>query len=519
MKSTPNYNLVKQELTDAADITQISQNWDKIDTELNRQKIVDENLTAEIARVDAASADLDSDGRLKASQMRFDAEQTLYVNASVVASGDGSEASPFKTIQEAVNARYRGASVIRINIKAGTYPEKINIPRSPDTTWRLVRDGNGTVSVQGLKADNAAYIVLDLLTFNALNQENTNCIEILNCAHASLSTVVVNGYTNMTGVNISSGKARFFGCTFNDCGIGLSAINGSSVSTIGTKGTGNVRGLHSDCSVIICADHQLQATTPFEKINGGAINVEGGASSFPSNYSQLYSIGQFTSIDPLKEALLAEFAKLKTGESRKCWFTNSIPEGFGQFVGNQNMAAELVKSTSNGNGYGIILFHSHFNPAIGYWHVHNGQLIGEVPTAMAIQEVATQSTFGVLRVASVEDELDCSCTEAAITPKNFYSLADFRLTDTEYSVGDRVECKYNFEYYLECTKAGTSSSEVMDTHRVTPNQVITDGTMEWTVRVKPKSVNGIEADAYGNVVDRIQVSIKDRDPTKPTYGL
>ena len=40
MKSTPNYNLVKQELTDAADITQISGNWDKLDTTL---KNLDDN--------------------------------------------------------------------------------------------------------------------------------------------------------------------------------------------------------------------------------------------------------------------------------------------------------------------------------------------------------------------------------------------------------------------------------------------------------------------------------------------
>lgn len=34
MKSTTNYQLVKQELTDKADITQISGNWDTIDTQL-----------------------------------------------------------------------------------------------------------------------------------------------------------------------------------------------------------------------------------------------------------------------------------------------------------------------------------------------------------------------------------------------------------------------------------------------------------------------------------------------------
>ena len=36
MQSTTNYQLVKQELTDKADITQISGNWDKIDTEMKR---------------------------------------------------------------------------------------------------------------------------------------------------------------------------------------------------------------------------------------------------------------------------------------------------------------------------------------------------------------------------------------------------------------------------------------------------------------------------------------------------
>lgn len=36
MQSTTNYQLVKQELTDEADITQISGNWDKIDAEMKR---------------------------------------------------------------------------------------------------------------------------------------------------------------------------------------------------------------------------------------------------------------------------------------------------------------------------------------------------------------------------------------------------------------------------------------------------------------------------------------------------
>lgn len=42
MKSTTNYQLVKQELTDKADITQISGNWDTIDTQL--KKLSDEKF-------------------------------------------------------------------------------------------------------------------------------------------------------------------------------------------------------------------------------------------------------------------------------------------------------------------------------------------------------------------------------------------------------------------------------------------------------------------------------------------
>ena len=132
----------------------------------------------------AVKADLDAaadeGGRVLASQMRFDADQTLYVDAAAAEGGDGSEAKPFKTIQAAINARYKGAAVIFIKIKAGTYAENISVPRSPGTTWRFSREGTGTVTVNTAVIDNCAYAFFDNITFSGPASTNSTIIYAAN---------------------------------------------------------------------------------------------------------------------------------------------------------------------------------------------------------------------------------------------------------------------------------------------------------------------------------------------------
>ena len=95
---------------------------------------------------------------------------------------------------------------------------------------------------------------------------------------------------------------------------------------------------------------------------------------------------------------------------------------------------------------------------------------------------ATPTTYGVMRVAAQTDETDCSCNDASITPSNLYDLANYRIANTSYAVGDVVGCPYHADLMLKCTTAGMTSSEALDTSgSLNVGDVLTDRTVEWTV--------------------------------------
>ena len=95
---------------------------------------------------------------------------------------------------------------------------------------------------------------------------------------------------------------------------------------------------------------------------------------------------------------------------------------------------------------------------------------------------ATSSTFGLLRTAAEPDELNCSCSDAVLTPANLYNLQNFRLGGTEYNVDDKVGCPYHHNLQLVCTQAGTTASEALNTKgTLEAGTVIEDGTVIWQV--------------------------------------
>lgn len=453
----------------------------------------------------ALKADLDNTaeegGRVLAAQMRFDADQTFYVDAAAAEGGDGTQAKPFKTIQAAINSRYKGAPVIYIRIKAGTYNENISVPRSPGTTWRFIREGTGTVAINTALIDNCTYILFDNLTFNGPATDNSTIIYVANTASANFNAVTVNGASNATSINFSTSRGIIRNSIFNNSGLAIAATDGAYLDLKGNSGTGNIRALQADGSIIISDWYIPQATTPYEKVNGGVINLEGGTSSFPSNYSQMYNLGDFTDAGALKTAILTEFRKLGIGESRDCWFANNISAGFGPFGNGQRMQCKIIKSTDSGSGYGTIIFYSHHNAPAGYMQVQDGAFATAAPVKfITASDIATYDNYGLVRVADDTDVLSDDNDEAAITPAVYHDVSDFRHKSTAYKVGDKVECMFNFELFLECTQGGTTGSGALDTRNVTHGQVITDGTVKWTVRTHIKSVNNTVADASGNVI-------------------
>lgn len=106
--------------------------------------------------------------------------------------------------------------------------------------------------------------------------------------------------------------------------------------------------------------------------------------------------------------------------------------------------------------------------------------------------------FGLVRLAAEEDVWN-EAPQTAVCTQLIYEINEFRRKSTAYNVGDKVDCAFLYERFLECTKAGTTSADLLDTRSVTHGQVITDGTVEWTVRTHVRSVNRAFADADGNV--------------------
>lgn len=112
--------------------------------------------------------------------------------------------------------------------------------------------------------------------------------------------------------------------------------------------------------------------------------------------------------------------------------------------------------------------------------------------------IATQSEYGLVKLASEEDLLN-EAPQNAICTELIYDINEFRRKSTAYKVGEKVDCAFQYERFLECTKAGTTSANLLDTRNVTHGQKIVDGTVEWTVRTHARSVNNAVADANGNV--------------------
>ena len=532
-------------------------------------------------------ADLDATaeggGRVVTSQMRFDKTQTLYVDAAAADGGDGSEEKPFKTVQAAIDAAYPGAYLVKILIKAGTYAENTATPTGSWNTWIFEKNGTGTASIKSLKIDVAPYVRVQGLTFTP--DSGGIGIQLISVASAAIESNTINASASDYGLYITRTGARINANTINNAGYAVFASESARVVAIGTSGTGNTVGFTADGAIIQChSNNTITATEKYRATNSGAINTGNGDASFPSNYSQRYSLGDFSDASALKTALLTEFGKLGIGESRECWFACNIAAGFGQFETGQRMTCTIYKSTNSGSGYGLVIFYSHHNVAAAYMQIQDGAFATTAPVKFADENdvtvkanwqsisdgttdvltltrgiysisgvqpaqnlpsihdgtlivddqlgskhliyfpdieakiysraqnneiwqewteytpgVATTETYGLVRVADDSDVLEDENDEAAITPAVYHDVSDFRHKETAYSVGDKVECMFNFELFLECTQAGTTGSGALDTRNVTHGQVITDGTVKWTVRTHIRSVNNAVADADGNI--------------------
>lgn len=121
------------------------------------------------------------------------------------------------------------------------------------------------------------------------------------------------------------------------------------------------------------------------------------------------------------------------------------------------------------------------------------------------------ATPGGFEFAMVSDLQDYATPE--VCTQLIYEINEVRRKSTAYQVGDKVDCAFQYDRFLECTKAGTTSADLLDTRSVTHGQVITDGTVEWTVRTHVRSINGSVAGADGNVL--VDVGAKTVNGNRP----
>lgn len=550
----------------------------------------------------AVKADLDATaaegGRVVASQMRFDPSQTLYVDAAATAEGaDGSEAKPFKTIQAAVNAAYAGADLISIKIKPGTYSEDVATPTARGSAWIFERNGEGTATVKSLKIDIAPYARIQGLTFTPAT--GGIGIQLVSVPSAAIESNTINADSTGYGIYAARSGVRVNGNTINNALHAVFTSEASRVVAIGTAGTGNTNAFTADGSIIQChGNNTITATTKYNTTNAGAINIDGGETSFPSSQGHLYSLGGFTETAALKTRLLQEFSKLKEGDFKGFQFWNNIVGNFGIFISSQTMHVWMHKTSNDEGGYGVAVFYAHRDAGAAYMHIVNGAFVDDTPKKFADSAdlakylplaggimsgqiksnggqnypvlehaqrggslwlfdkgdttykggfilraqttdneyhdlqgaadgrlfwngkripisvngiaaaadtgdvtipVATATKYGLMKAATDEVVIDEDTEDAAITPAVYHDVSDFRHKNTAYKLGDKVECMFNFELFLECTQAGTTSANALDTRNVTHGQVITDGTVQWTVRTHIRSINGTFPDASGNV--------------------
>lgn len=375
MQNTTNYQLVKQELTDRADITQISGNWDKIDTQL--KKLSDEKFDKTGGTITGKTT-ISKDGLSVTGGTTTD---TLTANGKVTAKG-GVDVTGTLT----ASGKITGSGGLAVT--GGTSTDTLTTSGAATVAGKLTAknglDVTGAVTLQNVTAS-----TLTANTFQALDQ------------NAFRSRANVKRGTNPSAIVYSHWSI------FDNAGWGIDANRLGRVQySVNTDGTATI-GMYVN----------KFSTVGSEEVNGIAIQ----------------------------------------------W---------------------LADGTAR-----VSLTH----------HPQAGSNDKQIATTNWVRSLtATTSEYGLVKLAD-ETALLSEADDATLTVDASYELNDFRRMSTAYTLGDKVNCAFNFGVFLECTQAGTTSAETLDTRSVTHGQVISDGTVQWTVRTHVKSINGNVPDASGNV--------------------
>ena len=200
--------------------------------------------------------------------------------------------------------------------------------------------------------------------------------------------------------------------------------------------------------------------------------------------NRIYSVGDFHS-NASKEGFVHTHA---TSGAQMSFGVGESGTNRGIYEGVLNSGGYWLLNTDNGGDFAI-----RTKNGITLNGVTNGDLRWNTKKVVLEDNVATASTFGLMRAAAPADEINCNCDDAAITPEALYKLADYRMVNKAYKVGDIVGVPYHNELRLRCTAAGTTASTALNTTSATAGQTINDGSCRWLVEKisQVDSVNGM----------------------------
>lgn len=345
------------------------------------------------------------------------ASHTLYVNASASTGGDGTSAKPFKTITEAVTAGKKLSRYVSILITAGTYNEYVTIKNAPHIFWEVKR--NGTSGTVKISSVEAENVGGVIFENLRLENSDTTNITVTNVPAVRLNSCMIYSSGASYGVVADCSNVFMSGGNIFNADIAVLARFGSRFAMRDVGGGGNATAINAVESIVTCGGYHAL---------GGSINRDYASMIIiEANYEEgtvpYFDVGCF---------------RVNGDED----IIDSAVQ-FERMVNNQKVVYNLY----------------------GEHNLQNG----------------SSSTYGLMRTASVTDEVNCTCDDASVTPANLFKLNNYRLANTAYAVGTVVACPYHANLMLKCTVAGTTSDTALNTADAINGKNYVDGGVTWTV--------------------------------------
>lgn len=198
-----------------------------------------------------------------------------YVSPTGSDSNDGTETTPFLTIQKAIDMlpqviNHRATITVSAGISAPTTINLIGFSGKNRITF--VSDASGTpiISLASTMALENNTCPISFYDFE-FPQTANGYIRISNCTDVYLFNLTINS-EEIYGVDVYSSNVRLSSVIINNVeNAAIYAENNSNVATSNNSGTGNAIGLKSNGSIIFKEGTQPTGTTAEAKIAGGQI--------------------------------------------------------------------------------------------------------------------------------------------------------------------------------------------------------------------------------------------------------